>query len=256
MRTDMIIARVFAADFRTYSDHQVRNSLYKAGKTWKRVENHPTEQDPVARQAFRDLLRAPHLGGQFNCRQLVFADESHMDKEATLRKFGRSDRNVPAWRRLPFLTHGERSTSTIASMSIRGCESATSIAINTANTFLIVLEFNILPIMNPYPLDKSVLILDNAAVHDKVRIYALCARFGVIVLFLPTYSFDFNPIELLFHLGKNYIRQHDGITVANNPLSVVLNRSLFSSCSADDACAIFQHCFIHVSANDQMWANL
>lgn len=90
--------------------------------------------------------------------------------------------------------------------------------------------------MNPYPLEKNVLILDNAAVHDKVRIYALCARFGVVVLFLPTCSFDFNPIELLFHLGKDYIRQHDGIDAAENPLSVVLNKALFSNCSADDAC--------------------
>ena len=255
MRTDVIIAHVYAQEHRTYTDHQVRNSLYKEKYTQKVVENHPTEQDPVARQSFRDLLKPPHLGGQFTSRQLLFVDESHMNLEACYRKYGRSPVNKPAWRRRPATFHGERSTSVIASMSIRGIESATNLPINNADTFLNVLEFDILLVMNPYPLEKSVLILDNAAVHDKVRIYALCARFGVIVLFLPTYSFDYNPIELIFHLAKNHIRQHEGIDAAHNPISLALNRALYASCSVENACALFQHCFIHVSANDQIWAN-
>ena len=74
----------------------------------KVVENHPTEKDPIARQHFSQLLRAPHLGGQFNCRHFVFVDDSHMTFEAWIRKYGRSKQGTPAWRRSPFNVPGVR----------------------------------------------------------------------------------------------------------------------------------------------------
>jgi hypothetical protein len=55
----------------------MRRSLNKSFITLKKIENHPTEQDPAARRAFSDVMNPPHLGGQFTCRQ--FVDESHMD---------------------------------------------------------------------------------------------------------------------------------------------------------------------------------
>ena len=49
---------------------------------------------------------------------------------------------------------------------------------------------------------NSTLILDNAGVHKKDEIYALAKEYGHDVLFLPSYSPDFNPIEKVFAILK------------------------------------------------------
>ena len=41
----------------------------------------------------------------------------------------------------------------------------------------------------------SVIILDNASFHRKKILVEIARRYGIYVLFLPTYSPDFNPIE-------------------------------------------------------------
>ena len=50
-------------------------------------------------------------------------------------------------------------------------------------TYLHVLEHAILPLMNPYPGEKSVLFNDNAPVHNKAAIMTLCQAHGVIAVF-------------------------------------------------------------------------
>ena len=75
-----------------------------------------------------------------------------------------------------------------------------------SETYLTVLENDILPLMNPYPGEKSVLFNDNAPIHNKAAIMTLCDRFKVIPVFLEPYSYDYNPIELVFHSTKEYKR--------------------------------------------------
>jgi len=55
---------------------------------------------------------------------------------------------------------------------------------------------------------KSVLIIDNASHHPKDRIEAVADEFGFIVIFLPKYSPDYNPIELHWANIKNWLRLH------------------------------------------------
>jgi hypothetical protein len=66
-------------------------------------------------------------------------------------------------------------------MSLNGVNSVDILDINDGDSFLFVLEFSILPTMNPFPAPKSVLVVDNAAVHNRVQMYLLCARFGVLI---------------------------------------------------------------------------
>ena len=68
----------------------------------------------------------------------------------------------------------------------------------------------VLPLCNPYPNPRSVIVLDNASVHHKNRqnIEAACRRHGVLLRFLPPYSPDFNPIEESFTDLKAWIRRH------------------------------------------------
>ena len=109
--------------------------------------------------------------------------------------------------------------------------------------------------MNPFPLLRSVLILDNASVHTKQAIYALCAAHGIMVIFLPPYSYDYNPIEKAFHEAKAYMRKvFDRGGMAPLSLAAKLKSSLEGSVSAEKACNFFQHCHIQVSEEDRKWA--
>jgi putative transposase len=49
------------------------------------------------------------------------------------------------------------------------------------------------------------IIMDNASHHPKVRLANLARRHGLKLLFLPTYSPDFNPIEKDWANMKRYI---------------------------------------------------
>lgn len=52
------------------------------------------------------------------------------------------------------------------------------------------------------------LILDNARFHARDLLRGLCEFAGVLCIFLPPYSPDFNPIELLFGNIKARLRRN------------------------------------------------
>jgi len=64
--------------------------------------------------------------------------------------------------------------------------------------------------------DGDFLVMDNAPVHSSVLLEVLevvLEVFGVTLVFLPAYSPELNPCELVFNLIKNHIRYHrDGTT--------------------------------------------
>ena len=67
----------------------------------------------------------------------------------------------------------------------------------------------LLPLCNPFPAPRSVIIMDNASVHHEAqdRIIEACRRRNVWIRWLPPYSPDFNPIEESFSDLKAYIRR-------------------------------------------------
>lgn len=52
----------------------------------------------------------------------------------------------------------------------------------------------------------SVLVLDNARIHHSPTLKAAVEKAGCFLLYLPPYSPDFNPIELLWSWLKDYVR--------------------------------------------------
>jgi hypothetical protein len=254
--TDEIIALVSLQFGKTYSDHQIRNAFYQNHFTRKIIQNHARQQDAYSRNEFRTIMRPQSLGGMFSAEMMMFVDESHCTAEVIYRKYGRSRSGFPAFKRVVFNPMGGQSTSVIATLTITGVQHAIDvIGMNTADMFLIILETRILPSMRPYPEPVSVLILDNAQVHDHRRIYALCQRFGVFVLFLPTYSYDFNPIELIFHLAKNALGLH-GRDAGVMPLSNLFKQAIYGSVTPSQACNLFQHCFIEITHMHRVWSEI
>lgn len=55
--------------------------------------------------------------------------------------------------------------------------------------------------MNPYPQDKSVLIMDNCKIHKSEILREAVEAAGCRILPLPPYSPDLHPIEHSFSCG-------------------------------------------------------
>ena len=64
----------------------------------------------------------------------------------------------------------------------------------------------LLPHMNKWPLPNSVLVMDNTAIHKVGGIREMVEERGSRILYLPTYSPDFNPIEHAFSSIKSWLR--------------------------------------------------
>ena len=62
--------------------------------------------------------------------------------------------------------------------------------------------------MNCYPQDWSILILENCTIHKVNALHDIVEAQGVILLFLPPYSPDFNPIEGSFSHSKWSVAPH------------------------------------------------
>ena len=59
---------------------------------------------------------------------------------------------------------------------------------------------------------RSIVILDNASIHHCDGVVELIESAGALVIFLPPYSPDLNPIEETFASIKSYLRTHEDST--------------------------------------------
>ena len=66
----------------------------------------------------------------------------------------------------------------------------------------------LLPYCGRFPAPKSVLIMDNASIHHSDAVTTLCREAGVLLIYLPPYSPDMNPIEEFFAQLKRFIKRH------------------------------------------------
>ena len=121
-------------------------------------------------------------------------------------------------------------------------------------TYLRVLEESILPLMNPYPMEKSFLFNDNAPVHNKAAIITLCEIYGVIAVFFEPYSYDYNPIELVFHSATEYCRLHFPLDDPHFPIATNFENALYKCVSGNVACNYFCHCHVNVTEEERIRA--
>lgn len=192
----------------------------------------------------------------------VCGDETHLRIKDAQRKYGWAQRGEPAFYRQSNPSKGDVSGfSFICFFTIEGMKVARGYDVTVkGNNFLSTLESDVLPWMNPFPQKYSILLLDNAAVHQKQEIIDICRPYGVRVMFLPPYSYEFNPIELAFHSAKALLRKRklDTIYGAMQPGSLfkTFEECLMEACDTDQACNMFQHCHIPVTEGQRKWARL
>ena len=93
--------------------------------------------------------------------------------------------------------------------------------------------------INPH----SILVLDNAAIHHVDSVIARIKVIGCLLLFLPPYSSDLNPIEEAFSEIKSQLKASDPIAQQipeeGFPDLII---STFDTVSAEDSYGWFKHC--------------
>lgn len=178
--------------------------LQKHGYTRKKIRQVAKQRCEELRGIF--MARVFHFPREF----LVWCDETGSDRRDEIRKFGYSLRGLtPIYHR--HLVRGQRISSVVA-MSSHGVL-AYDFTTGTMNgdKFFDFVRGKLIPCMQPFPGPHSILIMDNCSIHHMEEVKHELASAGILVIFLPPYSPDFNPCEEMFSYVKYYLKDHDEI---------------------------------------------
>ncbi len=199
----------------------------------------------VAKQRCIDY-RAAYLANilQLSKECLVFVDETGCAARDHVRKFGYSLQGEPAvYHR--FLVSGKRvsAIAAISSEGLLGVELTTGT--NNADSFADFVRGTLVPNMQPFDgsSPNSVAVMDNCTIHHVEFVKDIFRKAGIVVIFLPPYSPDYNPIELTFSTIKYYLKEHDTVLQAlpaRNALHVI--QTAFDSITPQQCKAWIQHC--------------
>ncbi|KAF4133866.1 DDE superfamily endonuclease, partial [Phytophthora infestans] len=78
----------------------------------------------------------------------------------------------------------------------------------TRNSFHKAFVEKILPLLNPWPLPRSIVVIDNAKIHMYRELEHVIYQTGARLIYLPPYSPQLNPIEVIFGLLKRWVQKN------------------------------------------------
>ena len=172
-----------------------------------------------------DALRGAYITQclMFRPDMFVFVDESGSDRRSCIRKYG-----YALWGMTPTthrLLHGGTRINAIAGIATSGLVALDLATISvTSEVFLDFAMGSLIPNMLPFngTNPRSIVVMDNTSVHHTHEVISLFQSVGILVLFLPPYSPDLNPIEETFRYIKGYLRKYDTLLqVIPDPTDVV-----------------------------------
>ena len=147
---------------------------------------------------------------------------------------GRSKRGA---RLIDASPHGHWKTTTlIAALGVGGvrCSTVVDGAVNAA-----VFESFVEQVLAPELAPGDVVVMDNLSSHKSARTRELIEAAGAELLFLPPYSPDLNPIEMVFSKIKHLLRSLACRTAEKLWSSM---QSVLDEVTAGDAANCFRHC--------------
>jgi transposase len=189
-----------------------------------------SERDEQARSAFRERVKS------LDPNKLVFVDESGTN--ITLAPlYGWAPKGERAYGKAP--RNWDKNVTLIASLSAEGIGAAMSVegATDTA-AFQTYVEHFLVPTLK----SGQIVVMDNLQVHKSLKVRELIEGVGANVLFLPSYSPDFSPIEGAFSKVKNIVRKAQART--HEALIEAIGVAL-EAVSRRDALGFFEHCGYH-----------
>ena len=83
--------------------------------------------------------------------------------------------------------------------------------------------------------------MDNCSIHHVQPVLDAFNQAGIVVLFLPPYSPDMNPVENVFSYIKYYLKQHDDILQVVPDICPVLEEGI-KSINSNNAQQWISHC--------------
>jgi transposase len=179
--------------------------------------------------------RADWRAGQqgMDPRRLIFIDETWAKTNMT-RLRGRAPRGQ---RLIGSVPHGHWTTSTlIAALGVSGvrCSAVIDGAVN-ARVFEAFVEQVLVPRLRP----GDLVVLDNLSSHKSARTRELIEGAGASLEFLPPYSPDLNPIEMVFAKIKQALR-----SLASRTRAALWNsiQPVLDAVTPGDPAHCFRHC--------------
>ena len=133
--------------------------------------------------------------------------------------------------------HGHWQTTTlIAALGVQGvrCSTVVDGAVN-GDVFEAFIEQVLVPQLRP----GDIVIMDNLSSHKRTRTGELIESAGAELVFLPPYSPDLNPIEMIFAKVKQLLRS---LACRTRDALWEAMQSVLDQVSATDASNCFQHC--------------
>ena len=180
--------------------------LAEHGFTRKKVQHVALQRRMELRAAFMASVY------MFSEQMFLWVDESGSDSKDQLRKYGYALRGERAvCRRL--LVRGKR-VSAIAALSTEGLVALelTDGSVD-GDAFFDFIRGSLIPEMNPFDgcSPTSVAVMDNCSIHHTDDVAELFHSAGILLIYLPPYSPDMNPIELAFGYVKAYLKEHQDL---------------------------------------------
>jgi transposase len=166
-------------------------------------------------------------------RRLIFIDETWAKTNMTRRR-GRAPRGERLVDKTP---HGHWKTTTlIAALGVEGirCSMVVDGAVN-GTVFESFVEHVLVPELRP----GDVVVMDNLSSHKRQRTRELIEGAGAAVEFLPPYSPDLNPIEMIFSKLKQLLRSLGSRT---RELLWTSMQTVLDQVTPSDAQNCFKHC--------------
>ncbi len=133
--------------------------------------------------------------------------------------------------------HGHWKTTTlIAALGVEGmrCSTVVDGAVN-GDVFVAFVEQVLVPDLRP----GDVVIMDNLSSHKRRRIRELIEDANARLVFLPAYSPDLNPIELVFAKVKQLLRS---MACRTRDTLWKAMQSVLDQVTPSDAVNCFKHC--------------
>ena len=147
----------------------------------------------------RELWTAqqPHM----NCNSLVFLDESGINIDLT-RRYGRGKGASRVWDKVPLNT--PQSTTLLSSIRLDGDMICSYFqGAMTGNIFLTYVREQLVPHLRA----GDIVVMDNLRAHKVYGVRQAIEGAGASLVYLPPYSPDFNPIEMLWSKLKAVLRK-------------------------------------------------
>ena len=163
-------------------------------------------------------------------KHLFFLDESGVNTDMT-RTYGRAEGGERVVGSVPLNT--PKSTTILASVCVNGKTNYTTYSGGTTGEkFLDYLKNNLIPTLGK----DDIVIMDNLRSHHVKEVKETLEKAGIHFLYLPPYSPDLNPIEMLWSKIKAILRSLEIRTAEELPNAIA---SAFHAVTTSDCLGWF-----------------